>query len=144
MEHTMSSKKKSAGFDLASRYASESRVVVITDPVDGKTDTGLRVEIGSIYTNEARAAYRALALVKDGAKEQPIEDTFVEQTIAVTRRWWDVNGSPDGIVIDGELHEATPDTVRAVYTDPRTSWVQRQVQAAYLDFAGFFVAPKTA
>ena len=31
-----------------------------------------------------------------------------------------------------------------LYEDPKTRWVQRQVQEAYLDFARFFGAPKTS
>jgi hypothetical protein len=59
MEHTMSRKKQapSKAFDLSSRYRRDTAVVNILDPVD-RTDTGMRIEIGSPQSAEARASWR--------------------------------------------------------------------------------------
>jgi hypothetical protein len=158
MEHTMASKhtKKVAvvarkGFDLASRYATDSVVVSIMDPAElvEDVDTGIRVEIGSLYSKEATDAIRSgraqLALVNgETTAAEGVVSTFLDQTIAVTKRWWIEGETTDTILIDGEYVAATPETVRAVYTAPRTAWLQKQVENKYLDLRAFFGAPKTA
>lgn len=126
-------------FALAQRAAAETAVITIYDPADpiGKPDTGLRVEILSAYSDEARAA------AEQGSLEQYQEWLF-NQTVAITKRWWDVNGSPDGIIEEegGPVIPATPEHVRRIYSDTRFRWIQRQVQAAYTDQRSFFSAPK--
>jgi hypothetical protein len=155
MEHTMASKhaKKVTrkGFDLASRYATDSVVVSIMDPAElvEDVDTGIRVEIGSLYSKEATDAIRSgraqLALVNgETTAAEGVVSTFLDQTIAVTKRWWIEGETTDTILIDGEYVAATPETVRAVYTAPRTAWLQKQVENKYLDLRAFFGAPKTA
>ncbi len=131
---------KPAPFDLASRFAAETATITIYDPADlgAKRDTGLRVEISSIYSDEARAAAAAL----QGAEGADWNTTLFEQSVAVTRKWWDVNGPADAIVIDGVEVRATPDAVRRVFSDPRTAWMQKQVQNGYLDLGRFFPKPK--
>jgi hypothetical protein len=153
MAHTMSSKKPKQeprkAFDLASRYRRDTIVVEIPDPVDGH-DTGLRIEIGSMQSPEAQAAreaVRATLTIVDNevtVSESDADRSLLEQTIAVTKRWWAEPDSPDGIVIDGVVVPCTPDTVRSVYTDPRTSWVQTFVLSRYLDVSRFFGASKAA
>ena len=147
----MSRTKKLGGFDLASRYPTETIVIPLTDPnvLTEQDDTGLREEIASLYSPEARDAIRAkpgLALVDGEVQAAPatMDETFLEQTIAVTKRWWDEHGPSDGWLIDGDVVPCTPETVRRIYTDPRTAWVQKQVQRRYLDVAGFFGVSKTA
>lgn len=129
-------------FDLASRFAAPTAVVEVYDPADlgAKRDTGIRVEISSVYSDEARAAAASLQNV-EGADWNA---ALFEQSVAITRRWWDENGPADAIVIDGEDVAATPENVRRVFTDPRTAWLQKQVQAAYLDLSRFFPKPKAS
>lgn len=140
-------------FDFATRYAAPSTVVTINDPASTlakDVDTGVRIRILSIYSKEAReAAVAAQAAIQLDAAGEPIAggatpDTLLEQTIAITTEWWVEGETTDQILIDGEFVKCTPDRVRALYTDPRTKWVQRQVQAVYLDLARFFDAPKTS
>jgi hypothetical protein len=153
MEHTMASKRLTkqhpGGFDLASRYQRETAVVSITDPIDG-TDTGLRIEIGSPQSAEAqtaREAFRSTLTIADGevrVDEQDAENSLRAQLVAVTKRWWDVNGSPDGILIGGVVVPCTEDAARDLYTAPRTQWIYRQVLTGYLSVSGFFGASKAA
>lgn len=132
-------------FDLASRYAADTVEVAIVDPADlaAKLDTGARITIRSLYSKEARdaalAARNTLKLV-DGtvdATDADFEQHLFEQTVAVTVGW-------SGFVVDGETIPCTPATVRALYSDPRTAWVQKQVQAAYLDIGRFFGTRKAS
>lgn len=127
-------------FDLASRFAAPTAVVSVYDPADpaAKLDTGLRVEISSVYSDESRAAVAAM----QDTEGADWNTALFEQTVAITRRWWDENGPADAMVIDGEEVAATPENVRRVFTDPRTAWLQKQVQAAYLDLSRFFPKPR--
>jgi hypothetical protein len=158
MEHAMSKNAakipapKSPRFDLASRYAADSVDVVIYDPaaLGEKVDTGMRVRIKSLYSKEARdAALGARSQLKlvDGevdASDADFEKNLFEQTVAITESWWIEGESTDAIYVAGEWIACTPETVREVYSDPRTAWVQKQVQAAYLDVARFFGASKAS
>jgi len=135
-------------FALASRYAADTADVVIYDPADlaAKIDTGLRVRIKSLYSKEARDAVQkaqAALTLEDGTVDDKQIDWAVnlfEQTVAITVAWWDENGSPDGIVEtpDADPTPCTEAHVRRIYDDPRTGWMQKQVQAAYLDLGRFF------
>ena len=140
-----------APFALATRYAADTAVVTIIDPADlsAKRDTGLRVEIKSLYSTEAKEAAQrvsaALTLADGEVKAEQLDwaANLFEQTVAITVRWWDENGSPDGIV-EAPGAEPTPCTeahVRRIYGDPRTGWLQKQVQQGYLDLGRFFPAP---
>lgn len=139
-------------FDLAHYYAAETVDVVIYSPasIAEKVDTGMRVRIRSLYSKEARtAALNAKTQLKlvggeVDASDADFEANLFEQTIAITDAWWVEGESPDTIYVAGEWVPCTPDTVRALYTDPRTQWVQKQVQAAYLDVARFFGASKAS
>ena len=92
----------STPFALASRYAADTADVVIYDPADlgAKIDTGLRVRIKSLYSNEAREAVQkatAALTLADGKVEDTQIDWAVnlfEQTVAITVAWWDENGWP--------------------------------------------------
>ena len=138
----------STPFSLASRYAADTADVVIYDPADlgAKIDTGLRVRIKSLYSNEAREAVQkatAALTLADGKVEYTQIDWAVnlfEQTVAITVAWWDENGAPDGIceAADAPPTPCTEPNVRRIYDDPRTGWMQKQVQAAYLDLGRFF------
>src|SRR3990172_1883733 len=94
--------QKPRPFDLASRYAADTVVVRVMDPVTPlgapEVDTGLRVRIRSIYSDEARkAAQAARELVKtlpDGSVDPNgpgMTESVMEQTIAITVEWWDEN-----------------------------------------------------
>jgi hypothetical protein len=133
-------------FDLASRYQAETVTVHILDPVDNTVDTGMRVEIASLYSPEAHEAALRPALVLEGNTVQPVaaRDRWLEQTIAVTKRWWQVDVSDDAIMVGGTLLPCTPENVRALYTDLRTRWFQKQVQAKYLTVEDFFGGPEAA
>ena len=140
-------------FDLASRYAKDTVEVTIYDPVDlsAKLDTGIRIGIKSIYSKEARTAAQAarakIQIVDDKvvSSEAELDEAFLEQTIGATVYWKaDDDEYSDSLLIGGEKVPCTPDTVRQLYTNPQTAWIQRQVQAAYLNLAGFFEPPKTA
>ena len=129
-------------FDVATRYAADTTDVVILDPVAiGKqVDTGARITIRSVYSKEAReAAAAARARFSEGAAatEADVDASLLEQAIACTVSW-------RGFVVDGQPLACTPENVRALYTDPRTAWVGRQVVAAYLDLGRFFGTPKAA
>lgn len=153
-------------FSIASRFARDAIEVKIEDPVDD-TDTGIRIAIRSVYSKEARDAGRAARAqivmdAKGNIVSSPAEnlDSIVAQTIGATAYWFHADLSkpqrPDGtwereegfedvLLLDaGETIPCTPENVRKLYTEPRTVWIQRQVQAAYLDLAGFFDPPKTA
>lgn len=131
-------------FDLASRYAADTVDVVIMDPADlsAKIDTGFRITIRSLYSDAAREAANAeharLKIVdgKIDASDADFAHNLFEQTIAVTVGW--------NLVENGVALACTPDEVRRIYGTPRTAWVQKQVQATYLDLGRFFGAPKTA
>lgn len=140
-------------FDLASRYAKDTVEVTIYDPVDvtAKIDTGIRIGIKSIYSKEARSAAQAarakIQIVDDKvvSSEAELDEAFLEQTIGATAYWKaDDDEYRDALLIEGESYPCTPENVRALYTNPQTAWIQRQVQAAYLNLAGFFETPKTA
>lgn len=139
------------GFDLSTRYAADRVTISILDPADitTKTDTGLRVEICSLYSKEARdAAIGARTKLKlvDGkidAADADFEMNLFEQTVAVVTRWWDENGAPDALLVDGVELPCTPENIRRLFSDPRTAWLQKQVQAAYLDLSRFFATPKS-
>jgi hypothetical protein len=150
MEHTMSKRITKAppkAFDLCTRFRKETAIVTILDPVDG-TDTGMRVEIGSPQSSDAQAIRETFKGSLSVTGETVTMDADVagqsakEQVIAVTRRWWAEPDSPDGLVIDGHVVACTPDAVRSLYTDPRTSWVYDQVLTAYVGVEGFFGASK--
>lgn len=141
-----------APFALASRYAAETAVLTIIDPADlaAKRDTGLRIEIKSLYSAEAKEAAQRVAAaltLADGEVEASQMDwaaNLFEQTVAITVRWWDANGSPDGIIESpgAAPTPCTPEHVRRIYGDPRTGWLQKQVQQGYLDLGRFFPAPR--
>lgn len=141
--------------DLADLFARETAVIEIFDPrVLGKVkrDTGLRVEVSSIYSRTAKDAAAIhtskLTLLEDGAVDEndpALPDSVLEQVIACTRRWWAEPDSPDGLIIAGETVPCTPEEVRRIYTDPRTEWFYHQVRDGYLRVANFFGGPpKTA
>lgn len=147
---------KPAAFDLSSRYAKDTIEVTIYDPVDltAKIDTGIRIGIRSIYSREARKAAQAarakIQIVDDKivSSEAELDEAFLEQTIGATA-YWRNEGETDPLFqsalnIEGAPLECTPENVRALYTDSKTNWIQRQAQAAYLNLAGFFETPKTA
>lgn len=147
-QHDRHSPARPRPFALASRYAAETAVVTIYDPADllAKQDTGLRVEIKSVYSQEARDALERMQeaiAVADGEVKASTVDwaaNLLEQTIAITMRWWDENGPADGILEtpDAAATPCTPEHVRRIYSDPKTMWMQKQVQAAYLDLGRFF------
>jgi hypothetical protein len=154
MEHTMSSRRLKKvseeapkEFALASRYQHETAVLKLLDPVD-YTDTGIRIEIASQYSDEAYAAVARPALVigDEVTVETPVADRWLEQTIAVTRRWWHEGAEEDGLRIDPDQPRipCTPENVRALYSDRKTRWVQKQVQLKYLSLEDFFDAPKAS
>lgn len=134
-------------FALSSRYAAETAVVTITDPAaPGQAiDTGLRVEIKSLYSPEARdAVQKANAQLAADAEQIDWAVNLFEQTVAITVRWWHEDGPADGLLEtpDGPPTPCTPDAVRRIYGAPETGWLQKQVQAAYLDLGRFFPTPK--
>jgi hypothetical protein len=145
---------KPKAFDLSQRFVRDVVEVPIMDPVDvtAKIDTGIRIAIRSVYSKEAKAAAaaaRSQIIVDDNGKvvSTPNEtiDALLEQTIGATAYWKaDDDEYADSLLIDGEKVPCTPETVRKLYTDPQTAWIQRQVQTAYLNLAGFFVKPKTS
>lgn len=151
-EDSMIPAAKARPFDLADRYAAPTADVTIVDPADltAKIDTGLRVRIRSMYSDEAKQAAtseRAKLKLVDGkvdASDAQWEANLFEQTVAIVEAWWDENGAPDAIQVAGALLPCTPENVRQVFSDPRTAWLQKQVQAAYLDIGRFFPKPKTA
>jgi hypothetical protein len=149
MEHTiMATKKVTARRDLNVLAMKQTAIVTLYAPNDPSVDTGFRIEIASMYSDEARDAVRniskPLALVDGEAHEPTFTDSLFEQTVAVTKRWW-VEGEPyETIVLDGVELEPTPENVRAVYSDPRYVWIQREVQAAYLELGRFFGASKAS
>jgi hypothetical protein len=151
MEHTMSRKKQtpSKAFDLSSRYRRDTAVVNILDPVD-RTDTGMRIEIGSPQSAEAQAAreqFRStLTIVGDDVQvsAEDAQASLLAQLVAVTKRWWAEPDSPDGLVIGGEIVACTPDAIRSLYSDPRTSWIYDDVLGGYLNAGSFFGASKAA
>ena len=132
-------------FDLTTRYAADSVEVPIMDPADlsAKIDTGARIVIRSLYSKEARAAAvgaRARLKLVDGkvdATDADFEANLFEQTIAVTVGW-------SGIEEHGVALLFSPEVCRRIYEDPRTQWVQKQVQAAYLDIGRFFPTSKAS
>ena len=138
--------------DLGALAMRQTAIVVFDDPrYPGENrDTGYRVEIESLFSNAARdvitGANEPLKIVNDtvDAVERTFSDTLPEQVIAVTRRWWKEGETTDTITLNGETMKATPENVRRVYSNPEFAWMQRKVQAAYLNLAGFFGAPKTA
>lgn len=138
----------SPGDDLADLFENETATVTIYDPRDKyvveKRDTGFRVEIGALWSPEAQEIAREnrgrLKLV-DGnpdPEDPALNDTIFEQVIAVTKRWWKVGKTEEGIIVDGELLACTPENVRKVYTHPRLGWLYDDVRAAYLDRSRFF------
>lgn len=140
--------------DLAELFENERATVILWDPRDiyvkEKRDTGFRIEIAPLWSDEAREVAEAN---KDRVKfidgvpdltDQGLQDSLFEQIVTVTKRWWKVGESPDGIVLHGEFLACTPENVRKVYTHPKLRWIYAHVQAAYLDRARFFgVPPKT-
>ena len=141
-------------FVLSSRYAADTAVVTIYDPADlsAKIDTGLRVRIKSVYSEEAKQALLAATAavevtggeVKPGATDWAAN--LFEQTVAITVGWWDEHGPKDGIceTADAPPTPCTAEHVRRIYADPKTGWMQKQVQAAYLDLGLFFPLSKAA
>ena len=137
--------------DLADLFASETAVIEITDPRDVgkvKRDTGMRVEVSSVFTPEAKAAavaHRDKLTLVDGkvdTHDPAFIENLLEQVIAVTRRWWAEPDSPDGLLIAGETVPCAPEHVRRLYTDPRTEWFYHQVRDGYLEIARFFGVPR--
>ena len=153
-EDSMIPAAKARPFDLADRYAAPTADVTIVDPADltAKIDTGLRVRIRSMYSDEAKQAAtseRAKLKLVDGkvdASDAQWEANLFEQTVAITETWWDENGGDEvpagSIRVAGVNVSCTADNVRAVYSDPKTAWMQKQVQAAYLDIGRFFPKPR--
>lgn len=134
-------------FALSSRYAAETAIVTITDPaaIGQALDTGLRIEIKSLYSPEARdAIMKANAELAADADRSNLAIDFFEQTVAITVRWWHEDGPSDGLLEtpDGAPTPCTPENVRRIYGAPETAWLQKQVQAAYLDLGRFFPTPK--
>lgn len=138
--------------DLGALAMRQTAIVKLTDPrFPGENrDTGYRVEIESLYSAAAHdvitGARAPLKIVDDkvDAAQTSFTDTLPEQVIAVTRRWWKEGVSTDTITLHGEEMQASPANVRKVYENPEFAWIQRQVQGAYLNLAGFFDTPKTA
>lgn len=154
-------------FDLSTRYARDTVEVTIYDPSEpaAKIDTGIRIGIKSMYSREVRAAAQAarakIQIVDDKvvSSESELDEAFLEQTIGATAYWFHADLSQpqradgswvrdpefaDVLLIEGARVPCTPETVRTLYTAPRTAWIQRKVQADYLNLAGFFETPKTA
>lgn len=138
--------------DLGALAMRQTTIVTLYDPrfPGEERDTGYRVEIESIYSPAARDVITGvrtpLKIVGNDvdAKESSFSDSLPEQVIAVTRRWWKEGESTDAITLNGETMSATPENVRKVFENPEFAWMQRAVQAAYLNIAGFFGMPKTA
>ena len=127
-------------FDLSTRYAADTIEVVIHDPLD-KSDTGARITIHSPRSSAARLARSRgtplrFADGKTEATEEEIHANLLEQTIGVTADW-------AGFTVGAEPLLFTPENVRALYTDPRTEWIQVEVLEAYLDASRFFGTPRT-
>lgn len=96
-------KRLAEPFDLGRRRAQKTSEVVVLDPMTGE-DSGIRIGIMSVYSNEAREAARAAAerqaiAVKSGAVADEddedddglspeVQSNIVEQTIGVTRYWF--------------------------------------------------------
>lgn len=134
--------------------------VVIVDPrrPSAKVDTGLRVYIRSLYSNEVRAAIekaraRKRATLGDGVVEVPVdqmEDAILEQIISATIGWSSGPSHPNALLMrkaaegrPAELWEWSPENVRKLYMDVRYTWIARQVEQAYLDLDRFFMPPST-
>jgi hypothetical protein len=136
-----STQKKSKGFDITTRYAKDSLSVPIMDPTNISVDTGARIIIRSLYSEEARTVQQNNAskiAIKDGKVQNAsaFNSSIFEQTIAVTIGWENIEEGDKEIPF-------TADNVRRLYTDPRTAWVQKQVEAAYLNISGFFEKPRS-
>ena len=130
-------------FDIATRHALESAVVIIHDPTvlpgQAPVDTGGRIRIQSLYSVAAHEAIQrahAALQVVDGKVELTEEqagDSLLEQLIAAT-----VAANDWYLTEHGQPLAADEPTVRRVYTDPRTAWIRPQVRDVYLDLARFF------
>ena len=131
-------------FDISTRRMAPFIEVTLLDPkFPGKNiDTGARIKVYSPQSKEAvRAARQAARLLtvegdKVTSNEEDLFDNIFEQTIGATFEW---NLTDRGVLIP-----CTPETVRKIYTDLETRWIQGQVQRKYLDLSGFFVDAKTA
>lgn len=143
--------KKSAHSDLGALALRETSTVILYHPADYVTDTGYRVEIKSIYSDEAKAVIQAQADKNEAEQPPRVEgepepkdtsftDSLPEQVIAVTVRWWKEGESTDTITLNGEVLRASPENVRRVYDDPQFRWIRNAVQAHYLGRANFFGA----
>jgi hypothetical protein len=125
------------GFEVTEYYAAETAEVVLRHPVTG-ADTSGRITVRSMHARVARTATRAMqAKLVDGKTELSTEDwldSLFEQTVAATVSW--------NITVHGEPLPCTPETVRAMYSDPKTAWMQPQVQAVYIEIGHFFGSAK--
>lgn len=141
----MATKALKKSSDLGALALRETSVVTLYSPVSHltKVDTGYRVEIKSLYSDEARnavTAYRAAHTEGDEEGIAAFSDSLPEQVIAVTVRWWKEGESTDTITLNGEVLTASPENVRRVYDDPQFRWIPAAVQSHYLEIANFFGA----
>lgn len=159
-------------FDIGQRRARGTVDIPIYDPEDLSrlVDTGIRIRIASVWSKVAQDAAAAAAEGKDikieesngvrrvVASEDLIDENVFEQTIGATVYWyhadlsqprkddgtWPAEDGFDGVLLlDGEKMECTPLTVRELYTNPETRWIQRQVEPWYLNVGNFFGGPKS-
>lgn len=146
--------------DLSDLALVDTVEVVLVDPrrPSAKLDTGLRVYIRSLYSNEVRAAIekaraRRRAMLGEGVTEVPVdqmEDAILEQIISATIGWSSGPNYPRSLLMrkatedrPAEVWEWSPENVRKLYTDVRYTWIARQVEQAYLDLDRFFSRPNT-
>jgi hypothetical protein len=144
--------EKKAPTDLSSLFQNPTAILTVPDPrFDKFVDSGLRIEVSSLYSDDALKAmeeYREkVKLAKANETDPPVlEDAILNQLVSVTKRWWHEGETTDGIYIrPGELVPCTPEHKRTVFTTDGWRWLRDFVLVGYTEQANFFgERPKTA
>lgn len=137
--------------DLMSLFRNPTAIIEVADPRhDDFVDTGIRIEVSSLYSDEALKVMddyrdRVRLAKEEGADEPPVDDALLEQLITVTKRWWHEGETTDGIYLTpGELLPCTPENKRKIFTDDGWRWLRNLVLIKYTGQANFFgKRPKT-
>jgi hypothetical protein len=128
-------------FDLASRRVKETIDLPITDPMDDRIDTGIRITLAGRYSKQARAAQFAIADADranadgDLSKAEELDERLLALIAACTVGW-------SGITINGVEPKCDEAGALALYRE--FPWIREQVQGAYLTTARFFEQATTA
>jgi hypothetical protein len=142
---------KKGPIDLSQLFQNPTAILTVPDPRSDKfVDSGIRIEVSSLYSDDALKAmeeYREKVKIAKANETDPpvLEDAILNQLVSVTKRWWHEGEPTEGLFCNGELLACTPEHKRRVFTSDGWRWLRDFVLVGYTEQANFFgERPKTA